>query len=151
MRTLDRSSTLLTSCKPVQLQLLAPVDPLDQDADNQVCRCWRRCCWQGTLLPPSRAIPVNHPPADLSPDILHHEQIPERVRSDCEFARAFLRISVQATRASRQVFDNYAVTVMIGDDPYTLGLFDTAGASGNDPVIFCTASSTTAMIRPGGL
>jgi cell division control protein 42 len=25
------------------------------------------------------------------------------------------------------VFDNYAVTVMIGDDPYTLGLFDTAG------------------------
>jgi hypothetical protein len=29
---------------------------------------------------------------------------------------------------SSQVFDNYAVTVMIGDDPYTLGLFDTAGA-----------------------
>lgn len=27
-----------------------------------------------------------------------------------------------------QVFDNYAVTVMIGEDPYTLGLFDTAGA-----------------------
>lgn len=26
-----------------------------------------------------------------------------------------------------QVFDNYAVTVMIGNDPYTLGLFDTAG------------------------
>ena len=26
-----------------------------------------------------------------------------------------------------QVFDNYAVTVMIGDEPYTLGLFDTAG------------------------
>lgn len=25
------------------------------------------------------------------------------------------------------MFDNYAVTVMIGDDPYTLGLFDTAG------------------------
>ena len=25
------------------------------------------------------------------------------------------------------VFDNYAVTVMIGGDPYTLGLFDTAG------------------------
>jgi len=25
------------------------------------------------------------------------------------------------------VFDNYAVTVMIGDEPYTLGLFDTAG------------------------
>lgn len=28
-----------------------------------------------------------------------------------------------------QVFDNYAVTVMIGEDPYTLGLFDTAGES----------------------
>ncbi|KAG9318111.1 P-loop containing nucleoside triphosphate hydrolase protein [Chiua virens] len=27
------------------------------------------------------------------------------------------------------VFDNYAVTVMIGEDPYTLGLFDTAGSS----------------------
>ncbi|KAH8824698.1 P-loop containing nucleoside triphosphate hydrolase protein [Flagelloscypha sp. PMI_526] len=26
------------------------------------------------------------------------------------------------------VFDNYAVTVMIGEDPYTLGLFDTAGS-----------------------
>lgn len=30
---------------------------------------------------------------------------------------------------SLQVFDNYAVTVMIGGEPYTLGLFDTAGAS----------------------
>lgn len=28
---------------------------------------------------------------------------------------------------SSQVFDNYAVTVMIGGEPYTLGLFDTAG------------------------
>jgi len=28
---------------------------------------------------------------------------------------------------SVQVFDNYAVTVMIGGEPYTLGLFDTAG------------------------
>lgn len=28
-----------------------------------------------------------------------------------------------------QVFDNYAVTVMIGGEPYTLGLFDTAGES----------------------
>lgn len=25
------------------------------------------------------------------------------------------------------VFDNYAVTVMIGGEPYTLGLFDTGG------------------------
>lgn len=29
--------------------------------------------------------------------------------------------------ACSQVFDNYAVTVMIGGEPYTLGLFDTAG------------------------
>ena len=28
---------------------------------------------------------------------------------------------------SLQVFDNYAVTVMIGGEPFTLGLFDTAG------------------------
>jgi cell division control protein 42 len=32
-----------------------------------------------------------------------------------------------STHYRSQVFDNYAVTVMIGDDPYTLGLFDTAG------------------------
>ncbi|MCJ1248036.1 Rho GTPase [Trapelia coarctata] len=30
------------------------------------------------------------------------------------------------------VFDNYAVTVMIGDEPYTLGLFDTAGQEDYD-------------------
>lgn len=30
------------------------------------------------------------------------------------------------------VFDNYAVTVMIGDEPYTLGLFDTAGQENYD-------------------
>jgi len=30
------------------------------------------------------------------------------------------------------VFDNYAVTVMIGGDPYTLGLFDTAGQEDYD-------------------
>jgi len=28
-----------------------------------------------------------------------------------------------------QVYDNYAVTVMIGGEPYTLGLFDTSGKS----------------------
>ena len=31
------------------------------------------------------------------------------------------------THTHTQVFDNYAVTVMIGGEPYTLGLFDTAG------------------------
>lgn len=30
------------------------------------------------------------------------------------------------------VFDNYAVSVMIGDEPYTLGLFDTAGQEDYD-------------------
>ncbi|KAI9145024.1 GTP binding protein Cdc42 [Paraphysoderma sedebokerense] len=30
------------------------------------------------------------------------------------------------------VFDNYAVTVMIGTEPYTLGLFDTAGQEDYD-------------------
>uniref|UniRef100_A0A3P8WR71 Cell division control protein 42 homolog n=1 Tax=Cynoglossus semilaevis TaxID=244447 RepID=A0A3P8WR71_CYNSE len=30
------------------------------------------------------------------------------------------------------VFDNYAVTVMIGGEPYTLGLFDTAGTLPSD-------------------
>lgn len=33
---------------------------------------------------------------------------------------------------SSQVFDNYAVTVMIGGEPYTLGLFDTAGQEDYD-------------------
>ncbi|PRD25211.1 UNVERIFIED_CONTAM: Cdc42 [Trichonephila clavipes] len=33
---------------------------------------------------------------------------------------------------SRRVFDNYAVTVMIGGEPYTLGLFDTAGQEDYD-------------------
>lgn len=39
-------------------------------------------------------------------------------------------------RTPGQVFDNYAVTVMIGEDPYTLGLFDTAGAC---PIGVCIA------------
>ncbi|KAJ3585912.1 hypothetical protein NHX12_012319 [Muraenolepis orangiensis] len=33
---------------------------------------------------------------------------------------------------ARIVFDNYAVTVMIGGEPYTLGLFDTAGQEDYD-------------------
>ena len=34
------------------------------------------------------------------------------------------------------VFDNYAVTVMIGGEPYTLGLFDTAGQEDYDRCSF---------------
>lgn len=57
-----------------------------------------------------------------------------------------------------QVFDNYAVTVMIGDDPYTLGLFDTAGTffafglsmrSPCEPSIL--KSSLNCVCRSGGL
>lgn len=36
------------------------------------------------------------------------------------------------TISAVQVFDNYAVTVMIGGEPYTLGLFDTAGQEDYD-------------------
>uniref|UniRef100_A0A8C9DI70 Cell division control protein 42 homolog n=1 Tax=Prolemur simus TaxID=1328070 RepID=A0A8C9DI70_PROSS len=35
------------------------------------------------------------------------------------------------------VFDNYAVTVMIGGEPYTLGLFDTAGYPQTDIFLVC--------------
>nr|AOC97479.1 Rho family protein [Volvariella volvacea] len=44
--------------------------------------------------------------ADLSIDFVHHQQIPKRIRPD--------------------------LTVMIGEDPYTLGLFDTAGQEDYD-------------------
>ncbi|THG98048.1 hypothetical protein EW026_g4079 [Hermanssonia centrifuga] len=37
-----------------------------------------------------------------------------------------LEMVLSASEYVPTVFDNYAVTVMIGDDPYTLGLFDTA-------------------------
>lgn len=46
-----------------------------------------------------------------------------------------------------QVFDNYAVTVMIGDEPYTLGLFDTAGMSLLAPEMLCRSP----QVRSGGL
>uniref|UniRef100_A0AC11DQH2 Cell division cycle 42 n=1 Tax=Ovis aries TaxID=9940 RepID=A0AC11DQH2_SHEEP len=36
------------------------------------------------------------------------------------------------TTSWNEVFDNYAVTVMIGGEPYTLGLFDTAGQEDYD-------------------
>lgn len=44
----------------------------------------------------------------------------------CVLVRAMLYVSA-AYVAYRQVFDNYAVTVMIDGVPLTLGLFDTAG------------------------
>jgi len=72
------------------------------------------------------------PPADLSVDFLHDQQVPQRIRP----YRAFLSLVLGFLLIppfSAQVFDNYAVTVMIGDEPYTLGLFDTAGLS----TLFC--------------
>ena len=39
---------------------------------------------------------------------------------------------MQNSLIQKQVFDNYAVTVMIGEEPYTLGLFDTAGQEDYD-------------------
>ena len=63
---------------------------------------------------------------DMSVDLVHDEQVPERIRPD----RTCHVLSSWPARPQTpgQVFDNYAVTVMIGEDPYTLGLFDTAGA-----------------------
>ena len=64
-----------------------------------------------------------------------------------------------------QVFDNYAVTVMIGGEPYTLGLFDTAGKTDVFGRLFCfllflllmtkrinfLVSSVIVPLRSGGL
>ena len=67
-------------------------------------------------------------PADLSVDFLHHQQVPQRIRPHRTFLCSVLAF-VLIPPFPAQVFDNYAVTVMIGDEPYTLGLFDTAGLS----------------------
>lgn len=52
-----------------------------------------------------------------------------------------------------QVFDNYAVTVMIGGEPYTLGLFDTAGAPliCHFSAVLHFANSTCVFFRSGRL
>ena len=42
------------------------------------------------------------------------------------------RFSLLLLEDGEYLFDNYAVTVMIGGDPYTLGLFDTAGQEDYD-------------------
>ena len=42
------------------------------------------------------------------------------------------------------VFDNYAVTVMIGGEPYTLGLFDTAGEKLMSFIMFLSVTVTLA-------
>lgn len=45
----------------------------------------------------------------------------------CIFSSIALWVAELILVCVLQVFDNYAVTVMIGGEPYTLGLFDTAG------------------------
>lgn len=51
-----------------------------------------------------------------------------------------------------KVFDNYAVTVMIGDDPYTLGLFDTAGTCSKRAKLSVNRYGALNIFnRPGGL
>jgi len=67
-----------------------------------------------------------HYQLDLSPYLIHDEQIPQRIRSNGKHWPSTGR-GGENFQLFTQVFDNYAVTVMIGDDPYTLGLFDTAG------------------------
>lgn len=91
------------------------------DADYKMCGGGRRC---------SRK--------DLLTDLLHNQQVPFRI---CANSKEIMSLSldvfltgIHGTHAVSsllfKVFDNYAVTVMIGGEPYTLGLFDTAGKSG---------------------
>ena len=49
-----------------------------------------------------------------------------------------------------QVFDNYAVTVMIGGEPYTLGLFDTAGQEDYDRLRPLSYPQVTTFICTSG-
>ena len=56
---------------------------------------------------------------DLSFDIVHYEEVSQRICPDCKQYHG---------REGTNV-DNQAIAVMIGEDPYTLRLFDTAGLS----------------------
>src|SRR5271154_957706 len=65
----------------------------------------------------------------MSSNLLHNKQIPLRIRPNCTLPPA---PPTRVLTLFIQVFDNYAVTVIIGDEPYTLGLFDTAGQEDYD-------------------
>lgn len=71
------------------------------------------------------------------------EQIPKRIRADRvrQLFVYFAAITIGRTSVTDDRAD--AVTVMIGDDPYTLGLFDTAGQS-------CSAQADATMLWRGG-
>lgn len=82
---------------------------------------------------------------DVLADLLHNQQVPLRICADgrkikccckCDHLETLFSEIIYTTTnpflasvffVLSKVFDNYAVTVMIGGEPYTLGLFDTAG------------------------
>uniref|UniRef100_A0A2K5I950 Cell division control protein 42 homolog n=1 Tax=Colobus angolensis palliatus TaxID=336983 RepID=A0A2K5I950_COLAP len=45
------------------------------------------------------------------------------------------------------VFDNYAATVIIGGEPYTLGLFDTAGYPQTDVFLVCFSAVSPSSLE----
>ena len=56
-----------------------------------------------------------------------------RIHSLCMiYIQTFNMFGCSISTFIQKVFDNYAVTVMIGGEPYTLGLFDTAGQEDYD-------------------
>lgn len=86
-----------------------------------------KVCMQGFSPLVSRTKPCFVPLSlDLSPNFVHDEQVPQRICSNGKKSPSG-GCGGEIFWLFTQVFDNYAVTVMIGDDPYTLGLFDTAG------------------------
>jgi small GTP-binding protein len=66
-------------------------------------------------------------------DLVHNQQVSQRIRAHRQFLRIICIASAPLSlQGFLQVFDNYAVTVMIRGEPFTLGLFDTAGQEDYD-------------------